>query len=177
MDMIRFHPADVFVPRTNWALFRPLLICGVYRLISNGEVVYVGQSIRVGDRVQTHWSDRRRMIMFDTVEVEPCSAEDRIRLERQRIKQYRPRGNRLMYRKTAPEDPPNPLEQRYRSISREDQRYIDREKLTLADRLFHIQRLRTEAERRLKHAAALEAETNELIAAGMLLDEAATEAA
>jgi hypothetical protein len=34
-----------------------------------------------------------------------------------------------------------------------------------------------EAERRLKHAAALEAETNELIAAGTLLDEAATEAA
>ena len=48
--------------------------CGVYFLIENDRVVYVGQSINVYTRIYTHMKDRQRQ--FDSYTYIPCEADE-----------------------------------------------------------------------------------------------------
>lgn len=82
----------------------PILRCGVYALVREGAVVYVGQSKRMLSRIEAHRSQWARStkapdwlpikgILFDQCFVMPCRVEDMDRLERQLIDLYKPRFN------------------------------------------------------------------------------------
>jgi hypothetical protein len=58
------------------------------------------------------------------------------------------------------------LQPRYPAIRNGEEVYVKREHLTLHERKYNIGRLRNEGESKVKHAIALEAETNMLIARG-----------
>lgn len=76
---------------------------GIYALIKDGVVVYVGQSKRPLDRVYSHrslWGRKRtpgwlpiRGILFDEVHVLPCRVEDLDEVERALIDLYKPKYN------------------------------------------------------------------------------------
>jgi len=77
---------------------------GVYALVRDGVVVYVGQSKKMLSRVSTHrsnWGKRTpawlprsvRGILFDEVHVLPCRVEDLDLAERALINLYKPRYN------------------------------------------------------------------------------------
>lgn len=66
---------------------------GVYFLFSDEEVVYVGQSNCVLRRIGEHMSDCLKV--FDGVAMLPCLDLNRLWLEEQYIKLYRPRYNGL----------------------------------------------------------------------------------
>lgn len=59
--------------------------CGVYFLISNGRVVYVGQSVKVFSRVNSH-TDKA----FDSIAIIPCEKSILDRLESLYIHSLRP---------------------------------------------------------------------------------------
>jgi len=59
---------------------------GIYFLIRNGEVVYVGQSAIPMRRLGDHARDK----IFDSVAFVPCPLEDVKKVERQYIKQFQP---------------------------------------------------------------------------------------
>lgn len=69
----------------------PLLRAGVYALIWQGKVVYVGQAICVGRRVEQH----SRNIVFDRVFARFCPKEDLDVLEQEWIERLNPRLNRV----------------------------------------------------------------------------------
>ena len=83
----------------------PILRCGIYALIREGVVVYVGQSKKMLARVSAHKSNwgRKAMpawmpaslrgVLFDEVHVLPCRVEDLDRLERALIDLYKPKYN------------------------------------------------------------------------------------
>jgi len=58
---------------------------GVYELVSNGEVIYVGQSINVDRRIKEH-SDK----VFDAVNIHECEECELDSLEVSYIKKYLP---------------------------------------------------------------------------------------
>jgi hypothetical protein len=60
------------------------------------------------------------------------------------------------------------LQPRYPATRHEDEVYVSRERLTFEERQIIIAKLRAEGKAKLKHAAALEAETDKLIRAGKL---------
>jgi hypothetical protein len=78
---------------------------GVYALVRNGVVVYVGQGKRMLARIEAHRSNwgRKAMpawmpaslrgVLFDEVFVLPCRVEDLDRLERAMIDLYKPKYN------------------------------------------------------------------------------------
>jgi excinuclease UvrABC nuclease subunit len=77
---------------------------GVYALVREGVVVYVGQSKKPLSRVEAHRSLGSRKsaapgwlpikgIIFDEVHVLPCRIEDLDRVERAMIDLYKPRFN------------------------------------------------------------------------------------
>lgn len=82
-----------------------ILRCGIYALIRDGAVVYVGQSKKMLSRVSAHKSNWGRKatpvwmpaslrgVLFDEVHVLPCRVEDLDRLERALINLYKPKYN------------------------------------------------------------------------------------
>ena len=82
----------------------PILRCGVYALVREGVVVYVGQSKKMLSRIEAHRSQWARShkapdwlpikgILFDQIFIRPCRVEDLDLLERQLIDLYKPRYN------------------------------------------------------------------------------------
>jgi hypothetical protein len=81
----------------------PILRCGVYALVREGVVVYVGQSKKPLARIEAHrslWGRKKapgwlpiKAILFDEVHVMPCRVEDLDRLERALIDLYKPKFN------------------------------------------------------------------------------------
>lgn len=83
----------------------PVLRCGVYALVREGVVVYVGQGKRMLARIEAHRSNWGRKsvpawmpvslrgVLFDQVFVMPCRVEDLDRLERTMIDLYKPKYN------------------------------------------------------------------------------------
>lgn len=83
----------------------PILRCGVYALLREGVVVYVGQGKKMLARVQAHKSNWGRKstpawmpaslrgVLFDQVYVLPCRVEDLDELERTMIDLYKPKLN------------------------------------------------------------------------------------
>jgi len=81
-----------------------ILRCGVYVLLREGVVVYVGQSKKMLGRVSAHksnWGKKTpawlpascRGILFDQVWVRPCRVEDLDAVERELINLYKPKYN------------------------------------------------------------------------------------
>lgn len=82
-----------------------ILSAGVYALVRDGVVVYVGQSKRMLTRVSAHksnWGKKSvpawlppscRGILFDEVHVLPCRIEDLDIIEARMINLYKPRYN------------------------------------------------------------------------------------
>jgi hypothetical protein len=80
-----------------------LLKPGVYALLKEGIVVYIGQSIRPLSRVEAHrslWGRKKapgwlpiRGILFDEVHVLPCRVEQLDEVERTLIDLYKPKFN------------------------------------------------------------------------------------
>lgn len=82
-----------------------VLRSGVYALVRNGVVVYVGQGKRMLARIEAHRSNwgRKSMpawmpvslrgVLFDEVFVLPCRIEDLDRVERAMIDLYKPKYN------------------------------------------------------------------------------------
>lgn len=83
-----------------------ILKSGVYALLKNGVVIYVGQSKGMLNRIYTHksmWGQKARGkvpdwmptkgILFDEVWVRPCSLDVIDELEREMIDIYKPKFN------------------------------------------------------------------------------------
>ena len=66
---------------------------GVYLLKLKAEVVYVGQSHSVLSRLGGH-----RSKLYDEVEILWCSDEEMVLLEKDMIKKYKPKLNKVVYR-------------------------------------------------------------------------------
>ena len=83
----------------------PVLRCGVYALVRDGAVVYVGQGKKMIARVEAHRSNWGRKsvpawmpvslrgVLFDNVYVLPCRVEDLDRIEAAMIDLYKPKFN------------------------------------------------------------------------------------
>lgn len=81
------------------ALLKP----GIYALLKEGVVVYIGQSVRPLSRIEAHrslWGRKKppgwlpiKAILFDEVHVLSCKVEDLDRLERALIDLYKPKYN------------------------------------------------------------------------------------
>lgn len=94
----------------NWAMLEdfievtPILRPGVYALVKEGAIVYIGQASKhMMTRIESHRSLSRRKavpgwlpiraIHFDQIYVLPCRVEDLDRIERAMIDLYKPRFN------------------------------------------------------------------------------------
>lgn len=76
---------------------------GIYALVKDGVVVYVGQSIKPLSRIEAHrslWGRKKapgwlpiRGILFDEVHVLPCRVEDLNEVERALVDLYKPKFN------------------------------------------------------------------------------------
>lgn len=66
--------------------------CGIYFLIKDSEIVYVGQSIHIHGRVKTHQKDKE----FDRVFFVGCTRDELNQLEAKYIRQFEPRLNRTL---------------------------------------------------------------------------------
>jgi hypothetical protein len=64
-------------------------ICGIYFLIKNNQIVYIGQSVNVKHRLYAH----KQYKDFDYYYVHECSPEELDTLEAQHIVQFDPPGN------------------------------------------------------------------------------------
>ena len=81
------------------ALLKP----GIYALVKDGAIVYIGQAKRPLTRIEAHrslWGRKSapgwlpiKAILFDQVFVLPCRVEDLDRLERALVDLYRPKFN------------------------------------------------------------------------------------
>ncbi len=67
--------------------------CGVYFLVGGGEVVYIGQSSRLPQRITDH---RRNGVSFEQVFVVECQPDDLTSIEYRYIGQIRPPLNRQL---------------------------------------------------------------------------------
>lgn len=83
------------------------LKCGVYALVSKGEVVYVGKSKCMLVRIYSHRNARAKSktlpswfpvkgIAFDEIHVQPCHPDRLDQLEFDMINRYKPRFNNLL---------------------------------------------------------------------------------
>lgn len=91
-----------------------VLRAGVYALVRNGVVVYVGQSKHPVSRVEAHrslWGRKRvawlpiKGMLFDEVHVLPCRVEDLNRVEAALIDLYKPKYNVKLKTPTPTETP------------------------------------------------------------------------
>lgn len=81
----------------------PILRSGIYALLHEGVVVYIGQSKKPLSRIEAHrslWGRKRtpgwlpiKGMLFDEVHVLPCKVEDLDVVERAMIDLYRPKYN------------------------------------------------------------------------------------
>jgi hypothetical protein len=70
----------------------PMELCGIYHLISDGEVVYVGQTTNILCRIGVHMQQRR--MYFDSVRFFACSAVEMLDdQEELHIELYSPKFN------------------------------------------------------------------------------------
>ncbi|MGF6837098.1 hypothetical protein QF001_000965 [Paraburkholderia youngii] len=69
-------------------------LCGVYLLLREGRVVYVGKSINCHGRIGTHFSERGKK--FDAYHIIECAQKDLDRIETQYIAKFMPRYNVLV---------------------------------------------------------------------------------
>lgn len=94
-----------------------LLRSGVYALTWRGEVMYIGQTLKLYRRLYAHCSGRdrdRRVVLgtrtikgvvFDGIWIRPCPADQLLELEAELINRYCPRYNdRKKYVKISVED-------------------------------------------------------------------------
>jgi len=65
--------------------------CGVYFLINNGEIVYVGQSVNIWGRLGTHFNDNLKE--FDRIAYVLVDKEDLNRVEAAYIRKFQPKYN------------------------------------------------------------------------------------
>jgi hypothetical protein len=82
-----------------------LPLCGIYFLIKDDEIVYIGQSIHIPHRLKNHKRDKKP---FDKVFFIECKRRELDRLERMLIRQYTPRLNRKLYLLPLPPKPKQP---------------------------------------------------------------------
>ena len=68
----------------------PESLCGVYHIIRDGQVVYVGQTVNVFSRISTWRSGKFSDEHFDAVEFFPCEIEELNDLEESHIRQLQP---------------------------------------------------------------------------------------
>lgn len=95
--------AEIMAMLEGFVNVSAMLKPGVYALIKDGVVVYVGQSIRPLARVEAHrslWGRKKapgwlpiRGILFDEVHVMPCLVEQLDEVERALIDLYKPKFN------------------------------------------------------------------------------------
>lgn len=78
---------SVTIPDVSSLTKSPLVMCGVYFLYLGGEVVYVGRSNSVLERISTHI---RRGVKFDSYSVTPADGAEQERLEQIMIAKYTP---------------------------------------------------------------------------------------
>ena len=80
---------------------------GIYALVANGKVVYIGKAKAMLVRICTHRSNARRKvpawmpasakgIVFDEVHIQPCHPDEVDDLEHALINRYKPRYNVLL---------------------------------------------------------------------------------
>lgn len=85
----------------------PALTCGVYALVHQGKVVYIGQAKAMLVRICTHRSNARKKvpswlpatakgIIFDEVHIQPCHPDRIDDLEHALISFYKPKMNTLL---------------------------------------------------------------------------------
>lgn len=93
---------------------------GVYLLLRKGEVVYVGQSVNIFQRIGNHWQVYQRhqrgtlrqgstflaVIAFDAVQIKPCPEDELDAEEKRLIQRYLPKHNICHNRPSS--DPPTP---------------------------------------------------------------------
>jgi hypothetical protein len=63
--------------------------CGIYFLINNNEIVYVGQSINIHQRLQKHLYEKQ----FDKINIIPCERFELNRMESLYINKFKPKLN------------------------------------------------------------------------------------
>ncbi len=96
--------AEVFMEQDGFFDVSDLLRSGIYALTWRGEVVYVGQTVRLFQRLYAHAMGRlkRKVTMgrktikgstFDGILILPCAESDLDRLEAEFIQKYQPRYN------------------------------------------------------------------------------------
>lgn len=103
MGLVRAEGAKVVIE--GFVNVSAILGPGVYALVRDGVVVYIGQSKRMLSRVSAHKSNWGRKstpswlppscrgILFDEVHVLPCRVEDLDEVEATMINLYKPRYN------------------------------------------------------------------------------------
>jgi hypothetical protein len=75
--------------------------CGIYFLIQDDEIVYIGQSIHIPNRLHSHQKKNRQ---FERVFFVECKEEDLDEIERQYIRKFSPKLNHhLIVLSVAPE--------------------------------------------------------------------------
>lgn len=74
--------------------FRNLSVCGIYFLLSDGVVVYVGQSKLILSRVASHIAEATKV--FDAVAFVRCKPENLNDFERRYIEKLLPKYNRAI---------------------------------------------------------------------------------
>jgi excinuclease UvrABC nuclease subunit len=83
------------------------LKCGVYALVSQGQVVYVGKSKCMLVRIYSHRNAKRKSgslpswfpvkgIAFDEIHIQPCHPDAIDELENRMINLYKPKFNTLL---------------------------------------------------------------------------------
>lgn len=86
-----------------------LLGSGVYALLRQGEIIYIGKAQCLIQRLYAHWNMMCRIksgkpvpktgakaLIFNDIQVMPCAASDLDRLEREMIARYRPKLNQKL---------------------------------------------------------------------------------
>ena len=69
-------------------------VCGVYLLVRDGVVVYIGQSKNVYSRIAAH--TQGAAFEFDAFEVELCAPEELLYEEARLIDKHMPRENKMI---------------------------------------------------------------------------------
>lgn len=69
--------------------------CGIYFLIQDDEIVYIGQSVHIPNRLKTHQGGEK---VFNKVFFVECSGNDLDELEKHYIRSFTPKLNKKLYR-------------------------------------------------------------------------------
>lgn len=69
----------------------PPSVCGIYFLVSEGEIVYVGQSTNIASRIGNHAAERKQ---FDSYYYQQCDSKSLDEMESAYIRKFKPRLNK-----------------------------------------------------------------------------------